>query len=245
MAVVNILKANYTGSIGNTTGVELHGENVVKAKIWSKAPANPTQKNSVRSFESLNRICGIMARKWGAWLPVKKGNMLLHNALAKYFKDVVKDHTFDVPAFQEYADGTSSIDVQLRQYSKTTGKLKIRVKATLQDFETGLESWCVIVCDYSGHIMLFEVPKGTEYETEQIVGCQDPRQVYVICFASSKRGGRPRFTACTAIPRAWDGIWYTSTTQSVIQATFNSQQNLVQVETTGMRVENGILYTTV
>ena len=33
MAQINLLKANYTGSIGNTTGVELAGQNVIKAKI--------------------------------------------------------------------------------------------------------------------------------------------------------------------------------------------------------------------
>ena len=73
----------------------------------------------------------------------------------------------------------------------------------------------------------------------------DPRQIYVICFASSKRGGRPRFTACTAIPHAWDGTWYTSTTQSVITAVYDANTYRAILTTSGMYVRNNVLYTTV
>lgn len=245
MAQINLLKANYTGSIGNTTGVELAGQNVIKAKIWSKAPASNLQKNNVRAFEALNRVCGVMSRKWAQWLPVKKNNMLLHNALAKYFKDVVQNHTFNPNTFEQYADGTSTITINHCTYDQRTGELRLKVAGNLQDFDTGLEQWAIIVCDAKAHIMLFVNPRATEYETEQTVGCSDPSKIYVICFASSKKTGKTHFTACAVSPKPFDGTWYTSVTQSVITAVYDANTYKLILTTSGMYVQNNTLYTTV
>lgn len=245
MAQINLLKANYTGSIGNTTGVELKGQSVIKAKIWSKAPASRIQKNNVRAFESLNRICGVLARKWADWMPVKKGNVMLHNALATYFKDVISDHQFNIKKFADYADGTSEIQVKQSNYNRDTGLLKLKASATLQDFDTGLEQWAIIVCDARAHIMLFVNPKATEYQTEQIVACQNPEMIYILCFASSKKGGKTHFTACAVSPKPFDGTWYTSVTQSVITAVYDANTYRAILTTSGMYVRNNVLYTTV
>lgn len=244
MAQINLLKANYTGSIGNTTGVNLSGQSVIKAKIWSKAPASRIQKNNVRAFESLNRICGVLARKWADWLPVKKGNVMLHNALATYFKDVISDHQFNIKKFADYADGTSEIQVTQSTYNRETGLLKLKASATLQDFDTGLEQWAIIVCDAKANIMLFVNPKATEYQTEQIVACPNPQMIYILCFASSKKGGKTHFTACHPIEREFDGVWYTSITQSVISATFNASTSTAVIEADGIWFESpDILHT--
>jgi hypothetical protein len=53
---MHLLKANYTGSVGKTTGAIWKGKPVIKAKIDSKVKHNATQITAVRSFEAWLRM---------------------------------------------------------------------------------------------------------------------------------------------------------------------------------------------
>jgi hypothetical protein len=94
MAEMNLLKANFTGSVGVITGATWKGKPVVKARIFSKAPPSTAQTNSVRSFEALNRISSQIAKLGFAELGLSAKNMLPHNAVARFLKPIVKDHEF-------------------------------------------------------------------------------------------------------------------------------------------------------
>lgn len=226
MGKMNLLKSNYTGSVGATTGAVQRGQSVIKARVWSKAPASPTQKKSVRAFEALNRVCGIMAKRWAKWLPVKKENMLLHNALAKYFRAVVKNHAFDVAGFKERTNGTSSILVSGFDFNLESGSLKFKATATLNHWEQGLESWLIVVTDASGHILHCAEPRALEYEFDAVVTPVDPEIIYVLCFASSIQSGKPVLTGFTAGASVFGGVWFPLLQDGIQSAWF----------------ENGVLY---
>lgn len=240
MAQINLLKANYTGSIGNTTGVELAGQNVIKAKIWSKAPASQLQKNNVRAFEALNRVCGVMARRWAKWLPVKKQNKLLHNALAHYFKKVVEKHTFDVSGFEEHVLNTSKITVTDFSYNQETGALKFTANATLQYWEQKKESWIVIVADAKGNILNYAEPKATTYTFDAKVTTANPERIYVLCFASAEIDGKKYFTAFYPEMPVSNGVWYVGATGGVMQ--YWVENKTLYIVAPAAYVENGVLH---
>lgn len=218
MGKLNVLKANWTGSVGNTTGVVQHGKSVIKAKIWSKAPASPVQKSSVRAFEALNRVCGILARRWAKWLPVKKGNMLLHNALAKYFSAVVANHTFDVAGFRERVTGDAKIAVTNFDFDSSTGSLRFTATAQLADFESGHESWVIVVTDAGGRILHFAQPAGTVYNYNATVSAIDPSIIYVLCFSASNISGKNVLTGFTGGVSVFNGVWFPLMTGAVQRA---------------------------
>lgn len=239
MGKMNLLKANYTGSVGATTGAEVHGASVVKAKIWSKAPASPLQRSNVRAFEALNRVCGVMARNWSAWVPVKKGNMLLHNALARYFKAVVAGHVFDVAGFKEHVTGTSSILVSDFEFDASTGSLRFTASASLHGFENGTESWCIIVVDTAGRILHWAQPRATVYSFDAVVPALDSEVVYTLCFASERKGAGNVLTAFSAGASVFDGVWFPLLVDSVSKCWLEG--NVLHVESEGARYEDGAI----
>ena len=99
MAIQELLKASYTGSLGETTGAKWKNKAVVKGKIWSKTPNSKTQTDSVRSFECLNRVASAIASQWFYRLGIKAVNMHKHNAVAKLLKSSVKTHEFTPKSF--------------------------------------------------------------------------------------------------------------------------------------------------
>jgi len=95
MGFLNLLKANYTGSVAQTTGVVIKGKPVIKAKIWSKRPMSVAQRESVRAFESVNRISSVMARIAWQFMGLKAHNILKHNAVARFFSPMLRNHIFE------------------------------------------------------------------------------------------------------------------------------------------------------
>lgn len=240
MGKMNLLKSNYTGSVGATTGAVQRGTSVVKAKIWSKAPANPTQQHSVRAFESLNRVCGIMARRWANWLPVKKTNTLLHNALAHYFKKVVENHAFDVAGFKEHVSGISNILVSEFEFNSETGALKFTATASLRYWEQRKESWIVVVTDATGHILHYAEPQALTYTFDATVTPVDPQIIYVLCFSSAEINGKKQLTGFTAGASVFDGVWFPLLQDGVSRAYI--QDKVLYIEAPNAYWQDGKIY---
>lgn len=237
---MNLLKSNYTGSVGATTGAVQRGTSVVKAKIWSKAPANPTQQHSVRAFESLNRVCGIMARRWANWLPVKKTNTLLHNALAHYFKKVVENHTFNISGFAEHVINISSISVSGYEFNSETGALKFTAMANLKYWEQRKESWIVIVTDATGHILHYAEPQALTYTFDATVTPVNPERIYILCFASAEIDGKKRLTAFYPEMPVSNETWYVGATGGILR--YWVENKILYIEAPTAYVENEVLH---
>jgi hypothetical protein len=96
MAEMNLLKANFTGSLGRVTGSEWKGKPVVKSRIFSKAPPSKAQTQSVRAFEALNRLSAAVAKEGFPYMGLSTKTLLPHNAVAKFLKPAIENHIFDV-----------------------------------------------------------------------------------------------------------------------------------------------------
>jgi uncharacterized protein (UPF0248 family) len=95
VAIINLIKAGYTGSLGQTTGAQVKGKNIVKAKIWSKRPANAAQTGALRSFESVNRLAGAIGRTCFDLTGLSAKGMLKHNAVARFLQPMLKNKIFE------------------------------------------------------------------------------------------------------------------------------------------------------
>lgn len=111
MAEMNLLKASFTGKLGATTGAKWKNKNVIKSKIWSKAPPTESQTDNVRAFECLNRISSQIASLGFQYLQLSDKKMLKHNAVSQWLKPVIKNHSFQPQNIEEVipADGTAKI----------------------------------------------------------------------------------------------------------------------------------------
>jgi hypothetical protein len=96
MAVMNLLKSTFTGSLGRVTGANWKGKPVIKARIFSKAPSSNAQTQSVRAFEALNRLSVTIARQGFSYMGLSAKTLLPHNAVAKFLQPIVKNHDFDI-----------------------------------------------------------------------------------------------------------------------------------------------------
>lgn len=56
MGIMNLLKANWTGKVGNTVGARWKDKNTIRTAVEGKAPATPSQTNALLAFGSLQRV---------------------------------------------------------------------------------------------------------------------------------------------------------------------------------------------
>lgn len=147
MGTMNLLQGGIKGSVGAHTGLRKHGKNVFKGRIWSKTPPSNLQKNNVRSFEALNRISSAISKEFWQWMGLKQGNMNKHNAIASFFKPIIKDHVFFPPNLQTIIPLSNKIEIIDYSIDATTGEMHIEINANLPGININTQS--VIVCCFN------------------------------------------------------------------------------------------------
>lgn len=93
MGLMDLLKADFTKSVGQTTGAHWKGKSILKARVFSKAPPTKPQTDSVRAFEALNRFCGAIAQRSFKGFGLDTSVLLPHNALCRLFKVIIQNHS--------------------------------------------------------------------------------------------------------------------------------------------------------
>lgn len=111
MGKLDLLQANYIGKVGQTYGVRQYRQSIVKATPFSHTPHNKTQKNSVRSFEKLNRFSAYVAKTFWRNLNLSDKKMYKHNAVATWLKPCVKNHRFQLENIAEVIKSNSSLRI--------------------------------------------------------------------------------------------------------------------------------------
>ena len=96
MGKMNILRADYVGKLGETYGARQRGKGFVKATPFSHSPHNAEQKASVRAFEKLNRFSSYIAKTFWNYLSLSAKTMSKHNVIAKWLKDIIAEHVFNL-----------------------------------------------------------------------------------------------------------------------------------------------------
>lgn len=109
MGTMNTLRADYIGKVGKTYGVRQYGKSIEKAIPFSHSPHNRTQTQSVRAFEKLNRFSAYVAKTFWRYLNLSDKTMYKHNAVAKWLKPCVKNHSFQLANLVEVIPSNSSL----------------------------------------------------------------------------------------------------------------------------------------
>lgn len=109
MGTMNTLRADYIGKVGKTYGVRQYGKSIEKAIPFSHSPHNATQTRSVRAFEKLNRFSAYVAKTFWRYLNLSDKTMYKHNAVAKWLKPCVKNHSFQLANLVEVIPPNSSL----------------------------------------------------------------------------------------------------------------------------------------
>lgn len=101
MATINLLSGSFNGKLGSLYGTKEYGKRFIKAIPFAHAPHNRTQTNCVRAFEILNRISAKVAKDYFYHLPLSSKKMSKMNAVAQFFKPLIKNHVFEGQNIQE------------------------------------------------------------------------------------------------------------------------------------------------
>lgn len=209
MAEMNVLQGGIRGTIGAETGVRKNGKNILKKRIWSKAPGNETQTKSVRSFEALNRISSSIAKKYWYWLGIRQGNMHKHNAVASEFKVCVREHVFNPGRLAEVIKGGQRIKINEFTVDPITGNVVVDVFANLPGMARGTQRAIVMVFDGEGHVHLCEELKSPAFYTQFQAQLLLKFPYYLMSFSSTKEGKKitlQNFTLERTLP---ENVFYT------------------------------------
>lgn len=210
MAEQFLLKSTFHGSMGSLTGQKWKNKEVIHAKIWSKTPARPVQKDSLRAFEALNRVASAIAKHWWPWLGLKAVGMHKHNAVARFLAACVQNHVFGLGGFTKRfkSDGTAQINSW--NYDKENGLLTFEAEAHLPQFTTRQQSWLVLVFDTQGRVFLCEVPTAQLIRRSLYIPAENEQEPFIITLTSTKDNKKYRLGGLSVNSYVINGILYTS-----------------------------------
>ena len=126
MAQINILTSSYNGKLGTTYGTKQYKKHFVKAIPFSHAPHNEVQKNSVKAFTKLNKICSQIVKKYWKYLGLSDKSMYKNNALTQKLKSTISEKIFDPTKI--YLDIPQSQTVEITETNIDNEKYFISAK---------------------------------------------------------------------------------------------------------------------
>ncbi len=132
MGKLNLLKANYTGKVGETYGVEQYKKAIVKAIPFSHTPHNDKQNKSCRAFSLLNRLSATIAKNFWAYLDLSDKKMYRNNAVAQWLKPLLQDHEFILSKISDVIPQDSSLQLVNFEYDYKTFIFQITLKNLLE-----------------------------------------------------------------------------------------------------------------
>lgn len=111
MAIINLLKADYNGKLGQTYGYRHKSTSVVAAVPFSHTPHNISQKSQWNAFTKLQKFCGIVSKECFKYtgLSDKKVNRI--NAVNTFFKPLIVNHVYNPQNIKEMKFITKSGEI--------------------------------------------------------------------------------------------------------------------------------------
>ena len=148
MGKMNTLRADYIGRVGQTYGVRQYGKSIEKAVPFSHSPHNATQTRSVRAFEKLNRFSSYVARTFWRYLNLSDKTMYKHNAVAKWLKPAVENHSFQLENLIQVIKPNQSIGLGTVDIDLTEKRATVQIINSPFSANTTKEDiFCALVAD--------------------------------------------------------------------------------------------------
>lgn len=164
MGLINLLKANYTGKVGQTVGAKWKDKSTVRT--FSK-PANPRTdaQTSVRSgFTALTSFTALFADQIKYLSALNTSGMSVRNAIIKLNKGMIPQNSFD-KATLLISNGGLQVPANVAAV-EDTGKVKITWDApTATNFSANAKLIVVAIQETSGIVEVFEAPYNGATQT--------------------------------------------------------------------------------
>lgn len=155
MGLINLLKANYTGKVGQTVGAKWKDKSTVRT--FSK-PANPrtdAQVNVRKGFTALTSFTALFADQIKYLSALNTSGMSVRNAIIKLNKGMVRENLFD-KANLLISNGGLQVPANVAVVEET-GKVKVTWDApTATNFSTKAELVVVAIQETSGIVEVIE-----------------------------------------------------------------------------------------
>lgn len=185
MGLINLLKANYTGKVGQTVGAKWKDKSTVRT--FSK-PANPRTdaQVSVRGgFAALTSFTALFADQIKYLSALNTSGMSVRNAIIKLNKGMIPANSFN-KATLLISNGGLQVPANVVAADET-GKIKITWDApTATNFSTNAKLIVVAIQETSGIVEVLEAPYNGATQTGLATFAQGDVDVYA--YYIDKRG---------------------------------------------------------
>lgn len=190
MAFNNLLNGSFRGAVGTMVGEKWKNKKTVHTRVFSKSPPTEKQTKNVRAFECLNRLASAMANKFYPWLGLTNKEMYPHNAVARWLKPLIADHSFNPEVIQDIIeeDGLATIDEF--KYDRMTQKFECKASTAIDPREGSNESWLLVVLDSEGRVWYCESPKTKIVEFERDIAISRYQSLCAFTMVSRKVDGK-------------------------------------------------------
>ena len=155
MGIINLLKANYTGRVGQTVGAKWKDKSTVRTYSVPSNPKTAAQMSVRGGFAKITAFTALFADQIKYLSALNTAGMSVRNAIIKLNKGMIPENSFD-KANLLISNGGLQIPSNVVA-SNETGKIKITWDApTATNFSANAKLIVVAVQETSGIVEVFE-----------------------------------------------------------------------------------------
>lgn len=164
MGLLNLLKANYTGKVGQTVGAKWKDKSTVRTYSIPSNPRTDAQVSVRGGFSSITKFTALFADQIKYLSALNTSGMSVRNAIIKLNKGMIPENSFN-KANLLISNGGLQIPSNVVAASETS-KIKITWdEPTATNFSANAKLVVVAVQETSGIVEVFEAPYNGATQT--------------------------------------------------------------------------------
>lgn len=164
MGLLNLLKANYTGKVGQTVGAKWKDKSTVRTYSIPSNPRTDAQVSVRGGFASITKFTALFADQIKYLSALNTSGMSVRNAIIKLNKGMIPENNFD-KATLLISNGGLQIPSNV-VVADEAGKIKITWdEPTATNFSANAKLIVVAVQETSGIVEVFEAPYNGATQT--------------------------------------------------------------------------------
>lgn len=199
MGLLNLLKANYTGKVGQTVGAKWKDKSTVRTYSIPSNPRTDAQVSVRGGFSSITKFTALFADQIKYLSALNTSGMSVRNAIIKLNKGMIPQNNFDKASLL-ISNGGLQIPSNLVAADEA-GKIKITwTEPTATNFSANAKLIVVAVQETSGIVEVFEAPYNGATQTGLATfqtGSVDVYAYYIDKRGSNKVGSKSVYKAVT------------------------------------------------
>lgn len=201
MGLLNLLKANYTGKVGQTVGAKWKDKSTVRTYSIPSNPRTDAQVSVRGGFSSITKFTALFADQIKYLSALNTSGMSVRNAIIKLNKGMIPENSFN-KANLLISNGGLQIPSNV-VVANETGKIKITWdEPTATNFSANAKLIVVAVQETSGIVEVFEAPYNGATQTGLATfqaGKVDVYAYYIDKRGSNKVGSKSVYKEATIV----------------------------------------------